>query len=125
MEENKKEDRLLEGAMHYEIRLTEEDIDIRFEQSNENNLIAFTAVQKMYDEMWDKQMEAGSPKEKMSKSDMKELQIARQFLNKHISLLGRFVQEKYKDALFTKDKPKIDIITQADILNNPNLKIIN
>ncbi len=132
MENQEKEnsEKHLEGAMKFRIELNDADenkikVGVRFEQSNENNLVAFTAVKMMYKELWDNQMKAGSPKGKLSKGEMKDLQIAINLIDKNIEMLNNFVYDKYKDAIYTKDKPKIDIITTADILKNPNLKIIN
>jgi hypothetical protein len=122
---NNNEKKYVEGAMKFQIDIMPGDIGIALEDSNENRLAAAHLISLMYDELWNRQMEAGQPEHKMSKAELKELQIARKFLGKHISVLGSFVHGKYKDAVFTKDKPKIDIITTADILNNPNLKVIN
>jgi len=114
----------VEGAMKFQFDIMPDDIGIRMEDSNENRLASAHLISLMYDELWNRQMEAGQPKTKLSKSEMKELQIARQFLSKHVGLLATHVHEKYKDAVFTADKPKIDLITTADILNNPALKIV-
>src|SRR3990167_1099339 len=114
----------VEGAMKFQFDIMPDDIGIRMEDSNENRLASAHLISLMYDELWNRQMEAGQPKTKLSKAEMKELQIARQFIGKHIAMLGKFVHEKYKDAVFTADKHKIDIITTADILNNPELKIV-
>jgi len=127
---NSNNEKHLEGKMNYRIELIDIDSDkikvgVRFEQSNENNLASFTAVKMVYDEIWEQQQQPGSPKEKLSKGELKDLQIARQLLSKHIEMLNNFVYEKYKNAVFTADKPKIDIITTADMLKNPNLKIVN
>jgi len=120
MEDNS--DKLLEGAMKFKIELTKEDLNISFEQSNENNLVAFIAVQKVYQELWDDQMGAGSPNTRMDKSEMKKLQVSLAFLREHIALLGSFVRTKYKDAMFTKDKPKIDIIDPTMSVVPKNLR---
>jgi hypothetical protein len=127
--ENEEIEKHIEGAMNYRIELTTDNSDkikvgVRFEQSNENNLIAFSAVKMLYTEMFDAQKQPGDPKSKLSKSEIKDLQIAINLIGKHIESLNNFVYEKYKNAVFTKDKPKIDLITNADILNNPKLKII-
>lgn len=103
--------KVLEGEMKYRITLTKDDIDLQFQQSNENNLASFIAVQKMYDELYDLQMQPGSPQDKMSKAELKELQVARQYLKKHISVLGKYAHDKYINAIVTKDKPKIQIVS--------------
>lgn len=127
MEENKT--KRLEGKMNFAIDLEEKEttflVTVHFEQSNENNLASFSAVKKIYDELFENQMKASDPKDKLSKSDMKELQLVRSYLSRHIEMLNEFIHSKYKEAVMTKDKPKIQVITTADILKNPNLKIIN
>lgn len=120
MEDNN--DKILEGQIKYKITLTEDDLNVSFEQSNENNLVSFIAVQQMYNELWNQQMAPGTPATKMSKGELKELQISMNFLRSHIALLGSFVKTKYKDAMFTKDKPKIDIIDPTSRAVPKNLK---
>ncbi len=114
----------VEGEMKFQFNIMPDDIGIRLEDSNENRLASAHLISLMYDELWNRQMEAGQPQHKLSKGEMKELQIARAFIGKHIAMLGTHIHDKYKDAVFTADKPKIDIITTADILNNPSLKIV-
>ncbi len=115
MQEQAPQERLLTGSIPFKIVLGE-DVDTHWEQSNENNFVAFTAVEKTLEELYDRQLQPGSPESKMDKDELKELQIARQHLKKHIAMLGVFVKNKYKDAIFTKDKPKIEIINP---LTNP------
>lgn len=98
----------LEGTVKYLITVGD-DVDVRYEQSNENNLVAFIAVQNVYEELWDQQMKPGSPDRKMNKDEIKELQISKNFLKKHIAMLGNFVQNKYKNAI--PDKPIIETVS--------------
>jgi hypothetical protein len=98
----------LEGSMRYLI-IVGDDLDVRYEQSNENNLVSFIAVQNTYEELWNEQMNLGSPDRKMSKDEIKELQISKNFLRKHIAMLGAHVQAKYKNG--TPEKSVIETVS--------------
>ena len=114
MEDNlEKKTKTLEGEMKYQI-IVGDDVDIRFEQSNENNLVAFVAVEKLYAELWAQQVNPSDPSLKMNKNELKELQISKEFLRKHIAALGKFVQNKYKNAVPEKEKPVIIVPSALD-----------
>ncbi len=98
----------LHGTMSYLIVIGD-DVDVRYEQSNENNLVSFVAVQNVYEDLWKTQKEPGTPDRKMDKDELKELQISMNFIKKHIALLGNYVQNKYKNAI--PDKPIIETVS--------------
>ncbi len=98
------EPKILKGAMQYEISITE-DIDVRFEQSNENHLVAFIAVQRIVEEMWEVNNKKG-----INTNEANRQYIISDFFSSNIPLLAKFVMDKYKDAVPEEKKVKIDIV---------------
>lgn len=112
------QEKILAGEMPYKIEIKEQDehfnIIVHFQQSNENNLASLTAVKVLYEQTLATQMQPGPASQKMNKQELKELQIALAFLNKHIEILNAYVQKKYKDAVPEEDK-KVKLLGKNDI----------
>lgn len=112
MSEEKKEPEhiVLDGELKYQITLVNKtDVDIRYEQSNENNLISFHATQVALEELLDNQRNLADSTKKMSSEELKNLQIAIKIVGKYTGSLAAYVLEKYKNAVPTAER-KIEII---------------
>lgn len=105
------------GEFKYEFTISPSDISIRHQENNENNLAAFHATKHALVKTFDLQMEPGSASQKMSKSELKELQIAITVLTKYISELGNYTVNKYKDAV-PEEKKKIKTINPLHHIKN-------
>lgn len=96
------EPKVLTGDIKYQITIKDGNIDLQYQDSNENRLIALEMVRKVFTEM----------AEHIKKSDFHGVELDNfntsiNVLGTHISLLGQHIIEKYKDAVPEEKKVKI------------------
>ncbi len=89
----------LTGEIKYQITIKEGNIDLQYQDSNENRLIAFEMIRKVLVEI------SGIAETK----NKKELDITIKYTTNQISLLGKHIIEKYKDAV--PEEKKIKLLT--------------
>ena len=110
------EPKTLKGAIHYEIAIVDGNINLNFQDSNENRLIAFEVCRKALQMQLDKKYLT-----KHTKKEVKPLEDAIKLLGEFISALGMFVIEKYKDAV--PEEKKVKLINYDPVKHKlPNLK---
>lgn len=92
----------LTGTINYEIAIVDGNINLRFDQSNENRLIALEITRLASQELL-KMQEQSNFHGKGIANTRKVIG----FLTDQISVLGRFVVDKYKDAIPEEKKVKL------------------
>lgn len=122
MADQPKEKKVLEGAMHYQIIIENDDLSTRYEDNNENRLLAYQIVQKSCEDYLEIQKKPHAAHLNLSKQEMKELQITQAFLRKHLVSLGEHILKKYKNTVPEKDKPKIEIVKDLNAIKEINAK---
>ncbi len=110
------ESKTLTGTIPYEITIVDGNINMRLQQSNENNLIAFEMTR-----MWLKAMLDKKYLGKHLKKETKPLEDTIKVLQENISILGTFVKDKYKDAV--PEEKKVKLLAYDPVKHKlPNLK---
>ena len=94
--------KILTGKINYEIEIVDGDINLRFEQSNENHLIAFEMIYKILEEELNRKI-----KSNISVKELKDLKITIETISKQIPILGNFIMNKYKNAVPEEKKIKL------------------
>lgn len=107
----------LTGEMKYQITIKDGNIDLQFQDSNENRLIALEMTRKIMTEIAQHKM-----KSDFHGVELKDLNTAIRVTGESISTLALHIIEKYKDAV--PEEKKVKILKFNPITDKlPNLKL--
>lgn len=96
------------GKIEFKMEIIDGNLNLNFDQNNENNLIAFEMVRKILQEVEDKK-------------PIKSENLIIPELQKYINILAKYVIDKYKNAI--PEEKKVKLLKYNPLLDNlPNLK---